>query len=99
MEAGLREPRDWRQASRRASLETSERNQPAPVCSVLKKETAAAAAALLPNTMGNILTGFTFFIPKYGLRSKENFSLSSPNLMWMPGQNHLVLIVIFAEFF
>lgn len=60
---------------------------------------AALAAAFLLNTMGNILTGSLFFIPKYGLRSKENFCLYSTNLMWMPGQNHMFLIVIFAEFF
>lgn len=61
----------------------------------VKKE----AAALLPNTMGNILTGFTFLIPKHGLRSKENSSLSSASLMGMPGQNRMFLMVIFAEFF
>lgn len=49
--------------------------------------------------MGNILTGSPFFIPKYGLRSQENLSLYSANLMRMPGQNHMFLIVIFAEFF
>lgn len=40
-----------------------------------------------------------FFIPKYGLRRKENFCLSSANLMWMPGQNHMLLIVILQNFF
>jgi hypothetical protein len=48
--------------------------------------------------MGDILTGFMFFIPKYGLRSKENFCLYSTNLMWMPGQN-MLFIVIFTVFF
>jgi len=47
---------------------------------------------------GNILPGSTGFIPKYGLRRKQHLSLYSLNLVWMPDQKHMLLIVIFAEF-
>ena len=66
---------------------------------VLRVTKEAAAAALLPNTMGKILAGFAFFTPKYGLRSKENFSLYSPNLMWMPGQNRVFFDSNFCRIF
>lgn len=47
---------------------------------------------------GSILPGSAGFIPKYGLRRKQRLSLYSPNLVWMPDQKHMLLIVIFAEF-
>ena len=50
------------------------------------REAAAAASALLPNTMGSILPGSAGFIPKYGLRRNPHLSLYSPNLIWMLGQ-------------
>ena len=66
-----------------------------PACSRGPRATAAS----VPGTQGNMLTGFTFFIPKYGPRGKDNVRLYSANRLWMPGHSCMFFDGNFCRFF
>ena len=80
------------EAGHRASLGTSEKNQPVPVGPVPR--------LLQSQVHGGICSQDSrFFIPKYGQRGKDNVHLYSANRLWMPGHSRMFFDGNFCRIF